>query len=633
MTSNQSGHTPQKPTPETPTPETRETSTPDTPTRKTPLPPKSRKPLRLWPGVVALFLQFIFRFGVKAAIPGITGFGYAVMGSLALALVLVIWWAFFSRARWLERLGSLALIAAALSATWLLKHDSMWLPWLFAYAIPFLSLAFVTWAVLTRKLSDRVRHATMVATILIACGAWLFVRQNGINGDHVATFGWRWRASAEEQLLAQGADEQASSPSTPATANAPAAPTVSASPSPSPTPDAAKTNAAAPAPAEKRTEWPGFRGPRRDGVVRGVKIKTDWTAAPPVQLWHRPIGPGWSSFAVSGDVFYTQEQRGENEVVGCYKMATGQAVWLHRDPARFFESNAGAGPRATPTLSNGRVYTFGATGILNALDAGTGAVVWSRNVATDTGTQIPFWGFASSPLVLGDMVIIAAAGRLAAYDIANGTRRWLGPAGGGGYSSPHLVTISGVNQILLMSSGAATSVNPADGKQLWMHAWSVNSIVQPALTPDGDVLITSQENGARRLAVTRGAAGWAVAERWTSNALKPYFNDFVIHKGHAFGFDGRILSCIDLKDGQRKWKGGRYGNGQLVLLPDQDLLLVLSEDGEIALVQATPDQFTEVAKLPALQGKTWNHPVLVGDTLLVRNSEEMAAFRLPLAGQ
>jgi hypothetical protein len=567
---------------------------------------------------------------VKAAVPGIKGFGYAVMGSLALALVLLVWWTFFSRARWLERLGALALMVAAVGATWLLKHESMWLPWLFAYAIPFLSLAFVSWAVLTRRLPNRVRHATLVATILIACGAWLLVRQNGINGDHVATFGWRWSPSVEEQILAQGNEDQPGSPAAPATTSTPTTPTLTASPSPSATPDAAKVStAAAPPITEKRNEWPGFRGPRRDGVVRGVTIKTDWTAAPPVELWHRPIGPGWSSFAVSGDVLYTQEQRGENEVVACYKMATGKPVWSHRDSTRFFESNAGAGPRATPTLSNGRVYTFGATGILNALDAGTGAVVWTRNVATDTGTQVPFWGFAGSPLVLGDIVIVAAAGQLAAYDLASGNRRWLGPAAGGGYSSPQLVAINGVTQILLMSSGLATSVNPSDGKQLWSHAWSVNSIVQPALTPDGDVLITSQENGTRRLAVTHGAAGWAVAERWTSNALKPYFNDFVIHKGYAFGFDGRILSCIDLKDGQRKWKGGRYGNGQLVLLPDQDLLLVLSEEGEIALVQATPDQFTEIAKLPVIQGKTWNHPVLVGDTLLVRNSEEMAAFRLP----
>jgi outer membrane protein assembly factor BamB len=179
-----------------------------------------------------------------------------------------------------------------------------------------------------------------------------------------------------------------------------------------------------------------------------------------------------------------------------------------------------------------------------------------------------------------------------------------------------------------MSDSGLISVNPADGKQIWNHQWPGNFMVQPALTADGDVLITSQENGTRSIGVTHDAGGWTVQEKWTSNGLKPYFNDFVVHKGYAYGFDGRILACIDLKDGQRKWKGGRYGNGQLMLLPDQDLLLVVSEEGELALVGATPDQFTELAKVTGIQGKTWNHPALVGDLLLVRNAEEMAAFRL-----
>jgi outer membrane protein assembly factor BamB len=458
----------------------------------------------------------------------------------------------------------------------------------------------------------------------------LLLRQNGINGDHQATFGWRWRASAEERLLAQTNEDQTSTPTPSAATTTAPSPSASASASPMASPTAT-LNPTTISQANLTPEWPGFRGASRNSIVHSTQIKSDWSTSPPVQMWRRPVGPGWSSFAVEGDLFYTQEQRGENEVVACYKVSTGEPVWSHRDGARFFESNAGAGPRATPTLEKGRLYTFGATGILNVLDAKTGTVVWTRNVASDTNTKVPFWGFSSSPLVMEGLVIVAASGQLVAYDATTGNRRWLGPNTGASYSSPHVVAIDNVTQILLMSNAGITSVSPSDGKQLWQHAWSGNSIVQPALNYDGNLIITSQENGARRLALAHDAGGWTATERWTSNALKPYFNDFVIHKGHAFGFDGRILACIDLKDGQRKWKGGRYGNGQLVLLADQDLLLVLSEEGELALVRATPEQFTEIATLPAIQGKTWNHPVLVRDVLLVRNSEEMAAFRLPVS--
>jgi outer membrane protein assembly factor BamB len=394
--------------------------------------------------------------------------------------------------------------------------------------------------------------------------------------------------------------------------------------------------AAAPVVDETLAEWPGFRGRERNGVIRGVRITTDWAKSPPVEIWRRPIGPGWSSFAVRGDVLYTQEQRGNDEIVAAYRVSTGQPVWRHKDPVRFYESNGGAGPRATPTLSNGRVYAFGATGILNALDARTGAVIWSRNAGTDAGREIPTWGFSSSPLVVGDAVIVAAGSNLVAYDVATGNPRWSGPVKGGGYSSPHLMTIGGVQQIVMMTGHGATSVAVADGKVLWDHAWPAGTpIMQPAMTEDGDLLITltgpAAGIGIRRLNVSKGAGGWTVQERWTSNGLKPYFNDFVVHNGHAYGFDGAILSCIDLKDGARKWKGGRYGNGQMALIADSNMLLVTSEEGELVLVSATPDKFTEVARFQALDGKTWNHPVVVGDTLLVRNGQEMAAFRLPAA--
>jgi outer membrane protein assembly factor BamB len=235
--------------------------------------------------------------------------------------------------------------------------------------------------------------------------------------------------------------------------------------------------------------------------------------------------------------------------------------------------------------------------------------------------------------VIDDVVIVAAAGTLAGYDIDTGSPRWKGPSYGGSYSSPHRAVVDGVVQVVLLGGPGAISVAPDDGAVLWEHRWGPGPIVQPALMADGDILVNGQATtggvGTRRLHLTHDDGGWNIEERWTSTGLKPYFNDFVVHEGHAYGFDGNILASIDLEDGARKWKGGRYGNGQMIVLAEQDLLLVLSEEGELALVSATPDKFTEIARVPALNNNTWNHPVVVGDVLLIRNGEEMAAFRLP----
>jgi outer membrane protein assembly factor BamB len=606
----------------------------------------SPKPLRLWPGVVAAVLTLLVKL-LSLVVPGMEVWG--ILSGVAGALIVIVWWLFFSRAPWSERIGALIVMIVAAFATKFVVHPSiaggLMGRMVYVYAVPTtLGPAFVAWAVATRRLSDGLRRATMVATILLACGVWMLIRTEGVKGEAVAQLKWRWTPTAEDRLLAQAKDEPDPIPPAPA---APENPTVSPAAKPEATSTAVPAAAAVPAPAVATADkpvrlagdWPGFRGRERNGVVRGVRLETDWTKSQPVQLWKRPIGPGWSSFAVHGDLIYTQEQRGEHEVVSGYRLTTGEPVWRHRDAVRFYESNGGAGPRGTPTVHNGRVYTHGATGIVNALDAGNGAVVWSRNAQTDTGASMPGWGFTSSPLIVNDTVVVASSGRLVAYDLASGNPRWTRMTGGGGYSSPHLATLAGVPQILLLSGGGATSVAPADGAVLWQNTWQDGvGIVQPTVLGDDNVLIVGGDAmggfGVRRLAVSHGSSGWTVQERWTTRGLKPYFNDYVVHKGHAFGFDGTILSCINLEDGERKWKGGRYGAGQMMLLPDQDLLLVLSEDGDLALVSATPDKFTEVAKFPAaIEGKTWNHPALLGNVLLVRNGEQMAAFRLTLASR
>jgi outer membrane protein assembly factor BamB len=584
------------------------------------------RPLRLWPGVVLVLVQWFMWIVLPSIAPEALLVG--TIGGLLAAPLIILWWVGFSRAPWLDRLGAIVVMGIGVAAAQPFLHQSLATALggtvFYFFVVPALCLALVAAAVITRHRSTGVRRMGLAAAILLACGFWTLVRTDAITVGRLP-LAWRWTASAEERLLAQG--EMIVPVVTPAVVE-PAAP-------PAAVPVTAVT--ASPEvmrePAIARAEWPGFRGSRRDGIVPDTNIATDWSATPPVELWRRPVGPGWSSFAVSGDRFYTQEQRGDDELVACYRMSDGTPLWVHRDPARFWEGTAGAGPRATPSISNGRVYTLGATGILNALVADTGALVWSRNVKADTAAPTPDWGFATSPLVIDDAVIVAAAGTLAAYDARTGAPRWTGPQHSGNYSSPHLVTIDGVAQVLQLSGPNVTSFLPADGTVLWDYTWEGGAIAQPAMTPDGDVLVTAVTGpgglGTRRLDVSRAAAGWTATERWTSNGLKPYFNDFVVHGTHAYGFDNNILAAIDLQDGKRAWKGGRYGNGQLILLSAQDLLLVLSEDGELALVSATPDKFTELAKFPAIEGMTWNHPVLVGDVLLVRNGAEMAAFRLP----
>ncbi len=609
---------------------------------------------RLWPGVIAGTVVVFGRLILPAAFPGVEFYG--LLAGIAGALAIVVWWTFFSRARWSERLGAVVLMIGAAALTPLIVHPSiaggLMGRMVYVYAVPAtIGPAFVLWAVATRRVSrPALRWATMAVAVLTGCGVWALVRTEGVKGEAIAQLAWRWTPTAEERLLARGEDEPV-----------PAAPAVTAGPeevatAPEPKQPAAvpPTTNRAPAPedvdpppaalpAPKLTgHWPAFRGPRRDGVVPDVKIDTNWSARPPVQLWRKQVGPGWSSFAVDRELIYTQEQRGEHETVSCYLLSTGDLVWRHRDPVRFYESNGGAGPRGTPTVHEGRVYTMGATGIVNALDARTGAVAWSRNAQNDTGAPLPGWGFAASPLVVEDLVVVATGGRLVGYDLATGIPRWTRSTGGGGYSSPHLATIDGVPQILMPNGGGLTSVAPSDGSVLWEKKGPEGtSIVQPALVGEGDILVAAGDAmgglGIQRISVSADVArsgpaeseGWTVEERWTTRGLKPYFNDFVVHEGHAFGFDGTILSCINIEDGERKWKGGRYGAGQMVLLPEGDLLLVISEDGELVLVSATPDKHTEIARFRAIEGKTWNHPVVIGDVLLVRNGEEMAAFRLP----
>jgi outer membrane protein assembly factor BamB len=561
-----------------------------------------QKPLRLLPGVIIVIIQWLIRFGVPLLIHGDIVTQISVLAGVLGGVAIIIWWLFYSRARRFDRITGVGLMLVAFVVTAQFLHISIttsMMGLMFAvYSVPVLSLTFVLWAALSRELSTSQQRITMAATIVLSTGFWVLLRTEGMNAESHQDFVWRWTKSKEERLLASTDNKMKSI-----------------------TVDSALM--------ASQPSWPGFRGINRDDIVHGVRIGTDWTKTPPVEMWRRPVGPGCSSFAINGPFLYTQEQRGESEMVACYDINTGEMVWKHSNKARFWDSHAGAGPRSTPTLYNGRVYTMGATGILNVLDAFNGSLIWSANAAAAAGVKALIWGFTGSPLVVDKTVIISLSGALAGYDLATGKLLWSVADGGNSYSSPHLVTIDGVSQVIFMSKAGVMSVDPATGKALWNYSWQVSDrIVQPAVIEGGDLLISGVASEVRRISVSHLADAWSVKEIWSSLAMKLYFNDVVINKGYAYGFDGPSITCIDLKDGKRVWRGAPY-RGFSILLAEQELLLVLSEKGDLALVEAKPERFRELGKIKALREKTWNVPAIAGNIVVVRNSNEMVAYRLP----
>jgi outer membrane protein assembly factor BamB len=341
-----------------------------------------------------------------------------------------------------------------------------------------------------------------------------------------------------------------------------------------------------------------------------------------------------------GNRLYTQEQRGADEAVVCYDAGSGAEIWVHADHDRFDEAMGGPGPRATPTFHEGKLYTQGARGRLNCLNAATGSVKWSRDIVADSGARLPEWGYAASPLVARGVVTVFAGGAdgksVLGYDAASGEPVWHGGTGQLSYCSLQPARLEDVDQLVIATDQGLTAFDPATGAVLWRYDWPMQGmarVVQPAVVDGSSVLIgTGFGYGTRRVEVRRDGDSWAAQEKWTTRAIKPYYNDLVVHRGHVYGFDNALLACVSLADGKAKWKERGYGNGQVLLLADQDLLLVLSEQGEVALVEAVPDGCRERARFPAIEGKTWNHPVVAHGKLFVRNGEEAACYELTEEG-
>ena len=397
-------------------------------------------------------------------------------------------------------------------------------------------------------------------------------------------------------------------------------------------PDAAKPAVAAP--AGTPPYWTDFRGPNRDGEYREVPVLADWPTEGLRPLWKQPVGGGYASFVVARGRAFTIEQRGANEVVAAYDVPTGRELWTNSWAAEFRESMGGDGPRATPTWSDGKVYALGATGELRALDDASGKVIWRTNILSDSGARNLDWGMAAAPLVVDSTVIVLPGGSdghsIVGYDRATGKQVWSALGDKQAYCSPMLVTLKGVRQLLVVSATRMMGVVPGDGNVLWEYPFpTYNGInaAQPLVIGDNRVFVSASYGaGAAMIELSGGGDHFSVREVWRNTRMKNRFSGSVLRDGVIYGLDEGILAAIDAETGELKWKGGRYGYGQVVLAGNN--LIVLTEDGDLALVRINPARHEEIARFRVLEGKTWNVPAISGGYLLVRNLAEMAAFDL-----
>ena len=469
------------------------------------------------------------------------------------------------------------------------------------------------WAVCRFGGSVKSKIVTLIAGVLAVGGSTQLFRYNGsFDGSSLPQFTWRWAPEKGE-----GLDDLS---------------------------NLKQSGGSASAGLEDWTppgiyqDSPGYLGADRTGTFTGFTLETDWEKYPPQELWRIKMGLGWSGFAVKGRYAVTQEQRDVLEMVTCYNFETGEPMWAHRNNARFSEGMGGDGPRATPQIDGDRVYALGATGILDCLELATGKLLWSRQVLEENETGNPMYGKSGSPLIIEDQVIVTGGESgplLVAYDRMTGEPAWKNGTDAAGFSSPVLTTLGGVEQIVSVNARSVTGHHPVSGDELWRWPWpgTFPRPGQPQIIGGDRVLVTASYGlGSHLLKISAPTVDGKsnVEEIWESSRMKTKFSSVCILGDYAYGLDEGQFACINLENGDREWKDGRYGFGQNLLIGD--VLLVQAERGQVVLLRATPERHQELATLDALASdtKSWNTPTLAGSYLIVRNDVEAACYRLPV---
>lgn len=565
-----------------------------------------RRPLGLiFPTVVLLAYWIITEASYRMEM----GMFYRFVTRMLTLLITIVFFLFWGLSRrhftWGQRLLALALILGTMSVAGAVSHPATG-PFATAMmGLPIVITFSIGWLWLTRQRAAGVELSGIAVICLLVFGAISLLRWDGMDGRQRPELSWRWTPNAEAQFLQQV-------PQAPEAVEGSGI-EIEASPA----------------------DWTSFRGDHRRGVVSDVTLG-DWSSAPPREVWRHRVGPGWSSMIAVGDYLFTQEQRDDHEAIVCYQLQTGNEIWHSSGKGskeRFSDSLSGSGPRATPTYFEHKIYSYGARGHLDCVEASTGKNLWSHSIFELAGAKVPQWGSASSPTIVDDLVLVFAGGEngssIIAFDRLSGDLRWKAPGGTVSYSTPQIMSIAGQRQIVMHDDRGLTGLRIADGKLLWTHLSPHGASFQPMLQPHqiaDDQLLVNWDSGLLCLRIRQDGEQWSLQELWKSNRLKPSFNEFVIHDGFIYGLDDGILCCLDLATQQRKWKKGRYGFGQMLLIPESKELLILGEQGDVIRVAADPEAHRELGQFKAISGKTWNHPIIAQGRLVVRNAEEMACF-------
>lgn len=527
-------------------------------------------------------------------------FNLALFGPMVCAAVLAILWLAMGPDRFVVRAVTLLAALGVGAGAMLLAHPGT-RQWLSTWGLPAAAGVAALAAVMTWPLRPLGRYAFAGLLGLAALAPWQIIRVDGVWGGFDMDWAWRWDLRAEDRTTR----------------------TV--------------TNEAITVPPSDPADWPGFRGADRLGTSTAtLGALGEGTLK---ELWRVELGPSWGSLCVVGDFVFTQDQLPEEERVACYKAATGERVWQHTDTMRHYDGMSGAGPRSTPTYHDGKLYTVGAKGLLNCLDANTGKPVWSVNLEEKYGGKPPFFGMASSVLIAGGRAYVhpgtpgGEGPRLLCLDAKTGEKIFAEGPSANGYSSPQLAALGGVAQVLVYNDDGLFGHDAASGKELWRHEWkaaqSTPTSVQPLVLPGDRVMIGGGGigRGSRCLHIKRAGEGWAVELVWESK-FTPNFNDVVVHKGKVFGLENDRLVCVEPASGEVMWRSraANYKKGQLLLLGDA--LVVQTEQGGVVLLPLPPGRDDKGVAVKALKAKTWNHPAFARGRLFVRNAEEMVCFEV-----